>query len=372
MSGGEADDLALARASGVLTGSAEDPGSPVVAVVGATGLVGQEMLRILDERGFPMAGLKLFASERSRGRPIEFRGKTYEVDVLSEDSFAGIDLVLMEVESPISREWAPIAAAAGATVIDNSSAWRMDDGIPLVVAEVNPEDLKGHKGIIANPNCTTMTLMPVLAPLHREFGIRRAVITSLQSVSGTGQAALRELEKQTLRFSDRPSGLRRAGIDGGYDAGEIYPKPIAFNVIPQCDDFADEVRTKEEVKLVAETHKILADESIGVIATCVRVPVEVGHSLSVVVEFKRPVHVEEALDLLADAPGVDLYAGLEYPTPLDVAGTDDVSVGRIRPDASSEGGLAFWVCGDNLRKGAALNCVQIAEVLLDQGWLKPR
>lgn len=367
---GDSDELALARASGVLTDSGAAPGSPVVAVVGATGLVGQEMLRTLDDRDFPISDLRLFASERSRGRPLEFRGKTYEVDVLSDHAFDGVDLVLMEVESPISKEWAPIAASAGATVIDNSSAWRMEPGIPLVVAEVNPEALQDHAGIIANPNCTTMTLMPVLAPLHREFVAKRVLITSLQSVSGTGQSALRELEKQALRFLDRPSGLRRAGIDGGYEAGEIYPKPIAFNVIPQCDDFADEVRTKEEIKLIGETRKILGDEEIAVVATCVRVPVEVGHSLSVVVDFERPVHVEEALDVLADSPGVDLRAGADYPTPLDVAGTDDVSVGRIRPDDSSEGSLVFWVCGDNLRKGAALNCVQIAEILLDQGWLK--
>lgn len=360
------DDLALARASGVLV--SETP--LTVAVVGATGLVGQEMLRILNERDFPISDLRLFASERSRGRPVSFRGAEYEVGVLGDDVFAGVDLVLMEVESPISREWTPLAVSAGATVIDNSSAWRLESDVPLVVAEVNPECLQSHKGIIANPNCTTMTMMPVLAPLHREFRARRVIATTFQSVSGTGQNALRELERQALNFLDRPSGLRRAGAEGGYARGEIYPKPIAFNVIPQCDDYADEVRTKEEMKLVEESRKILDDKELAIFATCVRVPVEVGHSLSVVIDFERNVHVEEALDVLADAPGVELVIGRDYPTPLDVAGTDNVCVGRVRPDDSNEGSLGMWICGDNLRKGAALNCVQIAEVLIDQGWLK--
>ena len=343
-----------------------------VAVVGATGLVGQEMLRILEERAFPIQELRLFASEKSKGKPVQFRGETHVVDVVEDGCFEGVDLVLMEVESNLSKELAPVAVKEGATVIDNSSAWRLKAGVPLVVSEVNPEDLEFHEGIVANPNCTTMILMPVLAPLHRRFGAKRLVVTTLQSVSGTGQNGVTELEKQVQQSMIRPSALRKAGRDGATPEPSVYPKPIAFNVFPQCDDFVDTVTTKEEAKLKDESRKILSHPKLQVMATCVRVPVLVGHSLSVVAEFESFAHVEEVLDILADAPGVELVTGHDYPTPLEVAGLDGCWVGRVRPDPTTKGAIAFWVVGDNLRKGAALNCVELAEILLDQGWLEPR
>ncbi len=392
---GSDDELALARATGVLAGTLEgegpggspaehekerdrDSGHPAaesaeisVGIVGATGLVGQEMLRILEERNFPVSELRLFASERSKGKPVRFRDETLVVGVVEEGCFEGLDLVLMEVESDVSRELAPAAVAEGATVIDNSSAWRMERGVPLVVAEVNPEELARHKGIVANPNCTTMALMPVLAPLHRRFGARRLVVTTLQSVSGSGQAGIAELERQANELMIRPSTLRRAGTSEISPKRDVYPKPIAFNVVPQCDAFVDPVTTKEEKKLLEESRKILSHPGLKVMATCVRVPVFVGHCLSVVAEFDQPAHVEEVLDILAEAPGVELLVGEEYPTPLDVAGTDGSWVGRVRPDPTNDGGVAFWVASDNLRKGAALNCVQVAEILSSQGWLRP-
>jgi aspartate-semialdehyde dehydrogenase len=390
------DELALARAAGVLAGGPEDresdgaseakttlateseerfvearPESISVAVVGATGLVGQEMVRILEERRFPVSELRLYASEKSKGKPVRFGEQTLVVDVVHDGCFEGVDLVLMEVESELSRDLAPVAVSEGATVIDNSSAWRMDKKVPLVVTEVNPQDLEAHDGIIANPNCTTMVLMPVLAPLHRHFGARRLVITTLQSVSGSGQKGIAELERQTQELMIRPSALRKAGQVGISAKREIYSKPIAFNVVPQCDDFADPVSTKEELKLRDESRKILSHPDLQVMATCVRVPVFVGHSLSVLAEFERPAHVEEVLDILADAPGVELMTGRDFPTPLDVAGVDGSWVGRIRPDPTKDGAVAFWVTGDNLRKGAALNCIEIAEILVSQGWLVP-
>jgi aspartate-semialdehyde dehydrogenase len=343
-----------------------------VAVVGATGLVGREMLALLEERDFPVGELSLFASEKSKGKPIQFRGTTLLVDVLEDGCFEDVDLVLMEVESDIAKEWAPKAVEAGATVIDNSSAFRLEPAVPLVVSEVNPEALERHEGIISNPNCTTMILMPVLAPLHRRFGASRLIITTLQSVSGTGAEAVSELERQAGELMLRPSLLRKAGAKHVQPKHEVYPKPIAFNVIPQCDAFADAVNTKEELKLRNESRKILGHPDLQVVATCVRVPVFVGHSISVVAEFDKPAHVEEVLDILADAPGVELVPGTDYPTPLEVAGLDGSWVGRVRPDPSNDGGVAFWVVGDNIRKGAALNCIEIAEILLEQGWLKPK
>lgn len=393
------DELAIARATGVLAAGGDDPESEhptsgarppleageirpdsparagrsiAVAVVGATGLVGQEMLRIMEERDFPISELRLFASEKSRGKPVRFGDETLVVDVVEEGCFDGVDLVLMEVESDLSSELAPAAVAEGATVIDNSSAWRLKDGVPLVVSEVNPEDLESHDGIIANPNCTTMVLMPVLAPLHRRFGAERVIVTTLQSVSGSGQAGVAELERQARELMIRPSALRKAGRLGVSPKREFYPKPIAFNVVPQCDGFVDQVTTKEEAKLRDESRKILSHPALQVMATCVRVPVFVGHSLSVVAEFAGPLHVEEVLDILADAPGVELVTGDEYPTPLEVAGVDGSWVGRIRPDPTNDRAVAFWVVGDNLRKGAALNCIEIAEILRSEGWLERR
>ncbi len=392
------DEIALARATGVLAGvqeaessdssvprerrvESEGPSSFIgersqkdaisVAVVGATGLVGREILQILEERKFPLKELRLFASEKSKGKPLSFGEKTLVVDVVEEGCFEGVDLVFMEVESEVSKELAPKAVKEGATVIDNSSAWRMDDGVPLVVSEVNPEDLERHEGIIANPNCTTMVLMPVLAPLHRRFGARRLVVTTLQSVSGTGQAGVAELERQAQELMIRPSSLRKAGQIGVSPKADVYQKPIAFNVIPQCDAFVDPVTTKEELKLRDESRKILDHPDLEVLATCVRVPVFVGHSLSVAAEFDKPAHVEEVLDILADSPGVELMTGTDYPTPLDVAGVDGSWVGRVRPDPTKKGAIALWVVGDNLRKGAALNCVEIAEILLAENWLAP-
>lgn len=393
------DELALARATGVLAGTQEDhdsesppPEGPrtvaatgaessrfepqkseavSVAVAGATGLVGREIIRILADRHFPLSDLRLYASEESRGKPVRFGEETLVVGVVEEGCFEGVDLVFMEVDGDLSRTLAPVAVAEGATVIDNSSAWRTKDGVPLVVSEVNPADLEYHDGIVANPNCTTMVLMPVLAPLHRRFGARRIIVTTLQSVSGSGRAGVAALERQAQDLLIRPSALREAGRLGVSPKQEFYPKPIAFNVVPQCDDFVDPVTTKEELKLRDESRKILSHPGLQVMATCVRVPVFVGHSLSVVAEFDGPAHVEEVLDILAEAPGVELVAGEDYPTPLDVAGVDGSWVGRIRPDPTTEGAVAFWVVGDNLRKGAALNCVEIAEILISEGWLKP-
>jgi aspartate-semialdehyde dehydrogenase len=327
-----------------------------VAVVGATGAVGAEMIDVLEERKFPVERLRPLASSRSAGGTIEFFGESLLIEELTPRSFDGVDLALFSAGSDVSKEFAPIAVNAGCVVIDNSAAWRMDPSVPLVVPEVNAEDLGRHKGIIANPNCSTIQMVVVLKPLHDQVRIKRLVVTTFQSVSGTGKEAMEELLEgcRSLLSFQEPEP-------------KVYPYPIAFNCLPQIDDFLPSGYTKEEMKLVQETRKIMGDASIQVTATTVRVPVYIGHSESVNVETERKLTANEARAILSTAPGVLVYddPGHQiYPMPRDVAGKDEVFVGRIREDESISHGLNLWIVADNLRKGAALNAVQIAEQLI--------
>jgi aspartate-semialdehyde dehydrogenase len=346
-----------------------------LGVVGVTGLVGGEMLRILAERKFPLAELRGFASARSEGRRLPFgggepgaRGVPGEVvvETLRPGCFDGLDLVVIDVDDPLALEWAPHAAATGARVVDNSAAFRMDPQVPLVVAEVNPHDLDDLPlGIASCPNCTTMVLVTALAPLHRAAGLRRMVVSTYQSVSGAGQAGMGELDQQWTKYAGQVEALRRAGAGGPLPPGEVWSKPIAGNVIPLAGSVKEAGYTSEEWKLVRETRKILHADDIEVTATCVRVPVFVGHAMTANLEFSRPVSKAEAVELLSDAPGVELVDGGDgAPTALEGAGVDPVLVGRLREDPSRPGNLDLWVTGDNLRKGAALNAVQMAEILL--------
>jgi aspartate-semialdehyde dehydrogenase len=333
-----------------------------VGVVGATGLVGTTILELLADRDFPAAEVVPFASERSAGRELQWNGSPIVCRELSEDSIQDLDLVLSSAGGAISAEWTPRLVEAGATVVDNTSFWRMHDDVPLVVAEVNPEALDGHSGIVANPNCSTMQMVVALKPLYDEAGIERLVISTYQAVSGTGKAAIDELNEQS-----------RAVLAGEEPVASIYPHPIAFNVLAQAGSFAaGDDHTDEERKLIDETRKILGDEAIRVSATCVRVPVVSGHSEAVNVETKRALSPERARELLAAAPGVTVVdepaAGL-YPMALEAAGKDDVFVGRIRRDPGNEQALDIWVVADNLRKGAATNTVQLAELLVGRGLL---
>ncbi len=327
-----------------------------VAVVGATGAVGAEMIQVLEERKFPVETLHPLASSRSAGGTVSFRGSDVTVKELTKDSFADIDIALFSAGSDVSKDYAPIAAKAGAVVIDNSAAWRMDKGVPLVVPEVNPHDLAWHKGIIANPNCSTIQMVVALTPLHDEARIQRIVVTTFQSVSGTGKEAMEELMEESkvlLRF--------------GQPEPKVYPHQIAFNCLPHIDEFLPTGYTKEEMKMLHETRKIMGDATIRVTATTVRVPVYIGHSEAVNIETERKLTANEARAILSTAPGVQLYddpAHALYPMPLIAAGQDDVYVGRIREDESIPNGLNLWVVADNLRKGAALNAVQIAELLV--------
>ena len=327
-----------------------------VAVVGATGLVGTEMLQILGERKFPVDQVLPLASSRSAGEDVSFGGKDLKVKLLTKESFEDVDIALFSAGSDVSLEFAPIAAAAGAVVIDNSSAWRMAKDVPLVVPEVNPEVITQHKGIIANPNCSTIQMVVALHPLHKEVRIKRIVVSTYQSVSGTGKEAMDELGVQTRQvfsFEDiSPS---------------VYPHQIAFNCLPHIDDFLPSGYTKEEMKMVNETKKIMGDDSIQVSATTVRVPVFVGHSESINIETERKLSSTEARAILSTAPGVQLYDDPSrgvYPLAVDAVGNDSVFVGRIREDDTIPNGLNLWVVSDNLRKGAALNAVQIAEHLI--------
>lgn len=327
-----------------------------LAVVGATGAVGVEMIEVLEERKFPVEVLRPLASSRSAGSTVSFRGAEISVMLLTKDSFEGIDLALFSAGSDVSKEFAPIAAEAGAVVIDNSAAWRMDKHVPLVVPEVNPHDLAWHKGIIANPNCSTVQMVVALKPLHDAARVKRIVVTTFQSVSGTGKEAMDELleECKDLLGFKQPQP-------------KVYPYQIAFNCLPHIDEFLSSGYTKEEMKLVHETRKIMGDSSIQVTATTVRVPIYIGHSESVNIETERKLSPNEARAILSTAPSVQVYddpAHAIYPMPLDVAGKDDVYVGRIREDESIPNGLNLWVVADNLRKGAALNAVQIAELLV--------
>jgi aspartate-semialdehyde dehydrogenase len=329
-----------------------------VAVVGATGVVGAEMVKVLEERDFPVGRLLPLASDRSIGRDVSFHGKELPVEVLAASSFEGIDIALFSAGGAISREFAPIAAAAGAVVVDNTSAFRMEPDVPLVVPEVNPGDLAGWKRrrIIANPNCSTIQMVLALAPLHRRSRITRVVVSTYQSVSGAGIQAMEELSKQSVAL-----------FSGGDCKVEAFPHRIAFNCIPQIGTFLDDGSTEEERKMVQETVKILGDERIRVAATTVRVPVFCGHSESVNVEFEEPLDPDEARELLREQPGIEVVDDpnlCRYPLALQATGTDPVYVGRIRRDSSVPHGLAMWIVADNLRKGAALNAVQIAEILI--------
>jgi aspartate-semialdehyde dehydrogenase len=338
-----------------------------VGLMGATGLVGTEMLRILAEREFPVDELRPFASARSEGRKLAFRDSEVTCEVLRDTAFDGLDLVIVDVDDPIALEWAPRAAAAGAKVIDNSAAFRMDPDVPLVVAEVNPDDMRNMpKGIASCPNCTTMIPVTVLAPLHQAARIDRMVVSTYQSVSGAGQSGMQELDAQWTKLDGRAADLARAAtFDRPLVEGDVWSKPIAGNVIPQAGSVKEAGYTSEEWKMMRETRKILHDEEIRCTVTCVRVPVYVGHAVSMNVRFRRPMAKAEAVELLRDAPGVRLVDdGDGIPTPQDAAGIDPVLVGRIREDPSEAGTLDLWATGDNLRKGAALNAVQMAEVLL--------
>jgi aspartate-semialdehyde dehydrogenase len=340
---------------------------PRVGVIGATGLVGGEMLRVLEERAFPVDELRVFASPRSEGRKLPFAGGEVECEVLRDGCFDGLDFAIVDVDEPLALEWAPVAAAAGAKVVDNSAAFRMEPDVPLVVAEINPEDLRSMpRGIASCPNCTTMVLVTGLAPLHGAAGIERLVVSTYQSVSGHGVAGMRELDEQWTKGAGQAERLRRAGaLDGGVEPGEVWDRPIAGNVIPLAGSVRDAGYTSEEWKLVHESRKILHAPDLAVSATCVRVPVYVGHAMSANVRFRRPVSRGEAVALLSGVPGVRLVEdGDGHPTPLESAGVDPVLVGRVREDPSEPGSLNLWVTGDNLRKGAALNAVQMAELLL--------
>ncbi|WP_291318467.1 aspartate-semialdehyde dehydrogenase [Desulfonatronospira sp.] len=329
---------------------------PVVAVAGATGAVGREMLRILAERNFPAREIIPLASSRSAGSRIEYRDSELTVQELTEDSFKGVDLAIFSAGGATSEKYAPIAAKSGCVVVDNSSFWRMDPKVPLVVPEVNPEDLEKHQGIIANPNCSTIQMVVVLKPLHDVSRIKRVVVSTYQAVSGSGQKAVRELETQIKQLMSLEEVTP-----------SVYPYQIAFNCIPHLDAFLDNGYTREEMKMVNETVKIMGDESVKVTATTVRVPVFFGHSESLNVQTESRISREDARAILAQAPGIRVMDNPQekiYPMPLFAAGKDETFVGRIREDQSTENALDMWVVADNIRKGAALNAVQIAEFLL--------
>ncbi|MGH8926022.1 MAG: aspartate-semialdehyde dehydrogenase [Acidimicrobiia bacterium] len=331
-----------------------------VAVVGATGAVGRTLLSVLEERDFPMAELRLMASARSAGSLASTRWGEIEIEDLESADPDGIDIAIFSAGADRSRSYAPAFAAAGAVVVDNSSAFRRDPAVPLVVAGVNDQAVATHQGIISNPNCTTMTLMVAAGPLHRAARIEGMVVTSYQSVSGSGQRGMDELSRQiTSLQADLP-----ALAGGGWEdpGGDLYVRPIAFNVIPYAGTETEAGYTDEEWKLVHESRKILDAPDLRIEPTCVRVPVMVGHSVAATISFSRPVSRDEAVRILSDAPGGELWTD-QVPTPLDATGRDAVLIGRVRPTLGHEGGISLWVVGDNLRKGAALNAVQIAELL---------
>jgi aspartate-semialdehyde dehydrogenase len=331
-----------------------------VAVVGATGAVGNEMISILEERNFPVDRLKLLASTRGAGTRMEFHGKPYTVEVLNENSFAGVDIGLFSPGGSVSQKFAPVAGKAGCVVIDNTSAFRMDPEVPLVVPEVNPHAIAHYKAknIIANPNCSTIQMVVALKPIHDAAKIRRIVVSTYQSVSGTGKRAIRELENQVLAIYKQQEIKK-----------EVYPHQIAFNCLPHIDVFLDNGYTKEEMKMVNETRKIMEDDTIRVTATTVRVPVFYSHSEAVNIETEKKLTADEVRKILSRAPGVlvvDNPKFAEYPLAIDAAGKDETFVGRIREDESIPNGINLWVVSDNIRKGAALNAVQIAEILIQK------
>jgi aspartate-semialdehyde dehydrogenase len=328
----------------------------VVAVVGATGVVGREMILTLQNRKFPIKRLVPLASARSLGSTVEYNGEHINVEVLDENSFSGIDIALFSAGGSISEKFAPIAAKSGAIAIDNTSFFRMHNDVPLIVPEVNAHAIKGHNGIIANPNCSTAQMVLALKPIHDLAGIERIVVSTYQSVSGAGKEGIDELENQT-----------RASLQGGVITPSKFSHPIAFNLIPQIDSFLDNGYTKEEIKMIEETKKILEDPSIKITATTVRVPVFIGHSESINIQTKKKITADQVRECLSKMPGVTVMDDPKnnvYPTPREISGQDDVFVGRIREDLSIANGIELWCVADNLRKGAALNAVQIAEAVI--------
>jgi aspartate-semialdehyde dehydrogenase len=333
-----------------------------LAIVGATGLVGQEFIKILEQRSFPMESIRLLASDRSAGQKLFVSHQEILVEETVPESFNDIDIALFSAGTDISRYFSPIANRSGAVVVDNSSAFRMDPRVPLVVPEINPEDIRQHKGIIANPNCSTIQMVMALYPLHKINPIKRIIVTSFQSVSGTGSVAVDELTTQSKQLLEGQKNV----------VSHVYPHQIAFNVLPEIDVFLDDAYTKEERKMAEETRKIMHARDIAISATCVRVPVFIGHSEAINIEFSQAISPDEARNILAQAPGVKLLddpAISLYPQSWSAAGTDEVFVGRIRQDVSCPNGLVIWVVADNLRKGAALNTVQIVEKMIKKGWL---
>jgi aspartate-semialdehyde dehydrogenase len=344
--------------------SMEKTASFTVGIVGATGAVGQELLRLLEARDFPIAALRLFASARSVGKTLEFRGQRIAVEEARPGVFAGVDVAFFAAGGQVTRALAPDAVKAGCLVIDKSSALRMDPNVPLVIPEINPEALRNHKGIVANPNCSTAVALMGIWPLHRKFGLKRLIMATYQSVTGAGTEGERELEAQVL-----------AHAKGAELPRKVFARQIAFNVIPQVDTFGPNGYTGEETKMMLESRKIMGLPQLPVSATCVRVPVFRAHSVAVSAEFERPVSVAEAREAVASFPGaqlVDEPSRGEYPTPLDFSGKVKCGVGRIRLDTALPNGLSFWVSGDNLWKGAALNAVQVAELMVREGMLRPR
>ncbi|HEY87187.1 MAG TPA: aspartate-semialdehyde dehydrogenase [Dehalococcoidia bacterium] len=335
-----------------------------VAIVGATGLVGQEFIKVLEQHNFPVTSIRLLTSDRSAGKKLFVNQQEIKVEETAPESFQEIDIALFSAGTEVSRHFSPIAAQSGAVVIDNSSAFRMVAEVPLVVPEVNPEDIKQHRGIIANPNCSTIQLVVALYPLHKVNPIKRIIVDTYQAVSGTGSAAVDELTVQV-----------RQVLEGQATIPHVYPHQIAFNLLPEIDVFLDNGYTKEEWKLVEETRKIMHAEDIAISATCVRAPVFTGHSEAIHVEFSQPMSPEEARHILAQTPGVRILddpAISLYPQAWSAVGSDEVLIGRIRRDTSHPHGLAMWVVADNLRKGAALNAVQIAREMIKRNWLHPR
>jgi len=335
-----------------------------VAIVGATGLVGREFIKILEQRDFPMDSIQLLASDRSAGKKLFVNHQEIEVKETVPESFKEVDIALFSAGAEVSRHFSPIAAESGAVVVDNSSAFRMVPTVPLVVPEANPEDIKWHQGIIANPNCSTIQMVVALYPLHKVNPIKRIVVSTYQAVSGSGSVAVDELTTQA-----------RQVLDGQATVPHVYPHQIAFNVLPEIDVFLDNAYTKEEWKMVEETRKIMHADNMAISATCARVPVFTGHSEAVNVEFSQPMSPDEARRILAQAPGVKILDDPTvsfYPQSWSTAGTDEVFVGRIRRDSSHPSGLVMWVVADNLRKGAALNTIQIAEEMIKREWLHPK
>jgi aspartate-semialdehyde dehydrogenase len=335
-----------------------------IAIAGATGAVGAELLRVLERRNFPAATIRPLASGRSAGKSVLFRDQPLAVEELTENSFEKIDIAFFSAGGERSKKFVPIARKAGAIVIDNSSTFRMDPEVPLVIPEINPQDVKQHRRVIANPNCTTAVALMALYPLHRAFGLRRVFAASYQAVSGSGARAIAELKRQVEESCSR----RPVGDAGAWhsESATVYPHPIAFNVLPHVDTFLETGYTKEEMKMQDEGRKIMHLPDFQASVTCVRVPVFRAHSVAVSAEFEKPISVEEAREVLAKAPGLELVDEPHknrYPMPLNAAGKDNCQVGRVRRDCAFENGLAFWVSGDQLLKGAALNAVQIAELL---------